>query len=155
MNKQIKEVFATQSKDNITVLILTSLLGPVGILFLFARKTINELQFASLLCMWFSVFWCRWITGFVFPSTYYEMFILGTLSYGGVILNPHRPESSVAAVTGVSLMMLVAALTGYLEVIAIRNIEHLISPIDMFVIGTGYLGYLLSSYLAWKKRPKA
>ncbi|MFZ6875504.1 hypothetical protein ACO0LF_25845 [Undibacterium sp. Di27W] len=100
MNKQIKEVFATQSKDNITVLILTSLLGPVGILLLFARKTINKLQFASLLCMWLSVFWCRWITGFVFPSTFYEMFIVGILCYGGAILNPHRSDSSMAAVTG-------------------------------------------------------
>ena len=155
MNKQIKEALVTQSKDNITVLIVTSLLGPVGMFLLFARKTINKFQFSGLLCMWFSVFWCRWITGFDFPSTYYEIFILGTLSYGGAILNPHKSESSMAAVAGASLLMLVAALTGYLELLAARNFEHLISPIDMFVIGIGYCGYLLSSYLAWKKRPKA
>lgn len=154
MNKQIKEVFETQSKDNIIVLIGASLFGPLGMLLLLAIKTINKFQFTGLFCMWFSVFWCRWITGFVFPSTYYEIFILGTLCYGGAILNPHRADSSLAAVTGESLLMLVAALTGYLEVLAVRNFEHLISPIDMFVIGTGYLGYLLSSYLAWKKRPK-
>jgi hypothetical protein len=143
---------AAMRKKLATEVVVLSLLGPVGIVRLAIRRAIDKWQLVGLLCVWLTVFWCRWITGISIPSIFYETFIIGFLVYSSIICYPFESEVDKTTIVIVTLVLFMIAVTGYVELCVARHVKNFNSPIDFFVVSAGFVGYEIASYRALRKK---
>ncbi|MFZ6754657.1 hypothetical protein ACO0KY_14900 [Undibacterium sp. Dicai25W] len=143
--------FDDEQKKLFIETIILSCLGPIGLVQLILKKTINLKQFFCLLLVWISFFWCRYYTGFLFPEVLYEVFIISFFVYGTMIFYLIKTEVDVLTIILVMSVFLIMNLIGYSELVVFRSEKHLIF-IDMLISGSGILGYVIATYYAFENR---